>query len=292
MRRWHSEIDALPRNNQGAKRIRFAHLDDSYWLSDDLLYALLRSLVEVGGTGIAGTVSATGRVLTLDGVVGVTLNGQALLRTAIHSPGADAVLDSVDLDFDGTEVTDLGHTLSSLANGTRCTVVLALGEVLANRSYTDPQTSEVLLDQMVVAIGTPLVMEGDLSTWPTAPQSSLPVARITVLTGAVQVDERYVRRPTLRSGGGVTSVTADYAMVDADRTVLADSTTVAVTVTLPDPARAEGVRLTVKRVNAGANAVTLSQNATETIDGASTVTLAAQWDARSVVSDGVDWFIV
>lgn len=290
MNRWHTSIDSLPKNSQGTKRIRFAHLDDSFHLSDDLLLGLLRSVVAVGGVGTPATVTVSGRWVTIENAVGVTLDGSAVLRVGRFSPGTDTVPAIVELDFDGTTPTDLGHALNTLANGTRCTLVLAAGPVLSARSYTDPATDEILLDQLAVALGQVVVMEGDLSTWPTPPAASVPLARITVNTGGVVVNHVYQTPPVLRSGGGVVSAAAAYEMTVADRVVLADAASGAFTVKLPDPAASEGVVLTVKRLNSGANAVTVGQFDSETIDGASSVSLAAQWDVARVTSDGVNWF--
>ena len=48
------------------------------------------------------------------------------------------------------------------------------------------------------------------------------------------------------------------------------------------------------RLNAhcAANAVTIDANAAETIDGALTQVLAAQWAFKRMVSNGTSWFTV
>ena len=51
-------------------------------------------------------------------------------------------------------------------------------------------------------------------------------------------------------------------------------------------------RYTVKKTDSSANAVTIDGNGAETIDGATTQALAAQYDALEVVTDGVEWFVV
>lgn len=87
----------------------------------------------------------------------------------------------------------------------------------------------------------------------------------------------------------VKSVTTTYAMQPFDRVVLADATGGAFTVTLPSAVGRHGQQaLTVKRLNAGGNAVTVG-SASGTIDGAATQPLAAQYASITVVSDGGQW---
>lgn len=86
------------------------------------------------------------------------------------------------------------------------------------------------------------------------------------------------------------TVTAAYTATQNDGLVLCDTAAGAFTVTIPDPARAQGQVLTVKKLTADANAVTLAAT-NGTIDGASTKSLAAQWNSKTMASDGVAWYI-
>ena len=49
---------------------------------------------------------------------------------------------------------------------------------------------------------------------------------------------------------------------------------------------------TIKKVDATGSAVTVDGNASETIDGATTYPLGAQWKYVTIVSDGTNWVIV
>jgi Pectate lyase superfamily protein len=59
-----------------------------------------------------------------------------------------------------------------------------------------------------------------------------------------------------------------------------------ITITLP-PATNKGQRLMIKKSDAGAGAVTISRAGADTIQGANTIALAAQWASRVLVADGV-----
>jgi len=89
----------------------------------------------------------------------------------------------------------------------------------------------------------------------------------------------------------VKSVAAAYVIVLEDRTILADATAAAFNVTLPNAVGHKGTELVVKRMNAGANNVTVDTGG-ETIDGAAIYVLAAQYDFVRVQSDGANWLKV
>lgn len=71
-----------------------------------------------------------------------------------------------------------------------------------------------------------------------------------------------------------------------------DATAAAVTANLPTAASNKGRRITVKKVDASANAVTLDGSGAETIDGAATLATTTQWAAFTIVSDGSGWLVV
>lgn len=87
----------------------------------------------------------------------------------------------------------------------------------------------------------------------------------------------------------VVSKAADYVAVTGD-VVLEDATAANRNVTLPAPVA--GASITVKKIEAGANTVTLTPTGGQ-IDGAGTYVIAggARGGVR-VVSDGVNWFAV
>lgn len=89
------------------------------------------------------------------------------------------------------------------------------------------------------------------------------------------------------------SVTAAYT-VDDETVVLADATGGAFAVTLP-LSNSETINrdIHVKRLNGGANAVTITAAGTDTIDGAATQVLAAQYATLHMLSDGAGkWHIL
>lgn len=88
------------------------------------------------------------------------------------------------------------------------------------------------------------------------------------------------------------TVTAAYTAQAHDYTIRADATAAAFSVTLPPAALLSGKVLTIKKVDASANAVTVDGNGAEEIDGAATFSLAAQYDAVTVQSFGTGWDVL
>ncbi len=74
-------------------------------------------------------------------------------------------------------------------------------------------------------------------------------------------------------------------------TYLVDTTAGNTTVTLPSASTVTGRKFIIKRVSAGANSLTVQATAGN-IDGASTYSMATQYMARELQSDGTNYFIV
>lgn len=101
------------------------------------------------------------------------------------------------------------------------------------------------------------------------------------LTGFVATRESVAPR--------VRTVTASYTEDIAYGELIIAITVTGQTVTLP-PAAASHARITAKLMVAGT--ATVDANGAETIDGAATISLTTQYQAITLVSDGVGWLAV
>ena len=86
-------------------------------------------------------------------------------------------------------------------------------------------------------------------------------------------------------------VTTTYTVEDNDFYIEADATTGAFTVTLLPATSVIEKEYIIKKTDVSANAVTVDGNGTN-IDGTSTASLATQWTAISVKSNGTIWHII
>lgn len=85
-------------------------------------------------------------------------------------------------------------------------------------------------------------------------------------------------------------VTSDYSASIGVVWIPVDATSAAVTITLPDADETKGKRYTIKKIDASANAVTVT--ATQTIDDGASATLNMQYESICVMSDGSEYWIV
>lgn len=100
----------------------------------------------------------------------------------------------------------------------------------------------------------------------------------------------------LRSSGhfylsGLVVKAASFAVDDAKTAYLCNAAAGAITVTLPAAAACAGQVVIVKKTDA-VNNVTIDGNAAETIDGAATKVLTAQYEKAWLLSDGTSWHVI
>ena len=90
----------------------------------------------------------------------------------------------------------------------------------------------------------------------------------------------------------VTSKSVHYVVGSGDEILLGNASAGIQVFTLPTATTIKGRRYTFKKVDSSGNAVTIDANGSETIDGALTYNLNAQWSYVEIVSDGNNWLVV
>jgi hypothetical protein len=93
------------------------------------------------------------------------------------------------------------------------------------------------------------------------------------------------------NGYRVASKTATYTAAN-EEVILCDATGGAFTINLPAAASSAERVYCIKKTDSSANAVTVDGNASETIDGALTQSIAVQYSSITIVCDGTSWFIL
>lgn len=89
----------------------------------------------------------------------------------------------------------------------------------------------------------------------------------------------------------VTTKTASYTATDTDVVILCDTTTSAITITLPAASGRSGKFYVIHRKAGTTNSITIDPNASETIDGATTITVpTAAGSSKWIFSDGTSWY--
>lgn len=97
------------------------------------------------------------------------------------------------------------------------------------------------------------------------------------------------------SGGlyvGIATKTVTFTADDLGTTYICDATAGNITANLPAAATVSGQVFSFVKKDVSANTITIDGNAAETINGAATKVLTAQYDKALIQSDGSNWFII
>lgn len=89
----------------------------------------------------------------------------------------------------------------------------------------------------------------------------------------------------------VTPVSSNYTVNIVDELILVNATAGPVTITLISAVATPNI-YTVKKTDASVNTVTIAAAGGQTIDGASTVVLSAQWSSVTAIPSGGNWYVV
>lgn len=95
------------------------------------------------------------------------------------------------------------------------------------------------------------------------------------------------------SGSGTSTVTAvsgDYSILATDSILLVTCSSADITLTLPTPV--SGKIFYVKKLDSTTYKVIVSRNASESIDGRTTVEIYNQYDSMQLVSNGTNWYLI
>jgi len=97
----------------------------------------------------------------------------------------------------------------------------------------------------------------------------------------------------LTNAGAETNTVSSNITTTGERTIFADVSGGALTITLASADVYEGKAISIKDStgNAGTNAITVATEGTETIDGNASITLDANNESVNLRSDGTNWFI-
>lgn len=91
----------------------------------------------------------------------------------------------------------------------------------------------------------------------------------------------------------ITLVTADHTASAADNTILANTTSGAITITLPAPGTIAGRMYTIKKIGTGGidRALTITPTG-GTIDGGSNYIIYNDWTFVTLQTDGANWYVI
>lgn len=101
--------------------------------------------------------------------------------------------------------------------------------------------------------------------------------------------------PTWSSGDdtyATATKTSNYTVGATDTVIFADASSGNVTITLPLASGLSGYKFFVKRIDSSSNTCSVARTSSDTIDGATSISLDLQYTCITVVSNGSNWFII
>lgn len=190
--------------------------------------------------------------------------GQTVTSTKSHIKVTNASLTSI-AGF--TAVTD---KIIFLENGTGSTITIVndATATVADRIYTGTGANLSLANNASLL----LIYDSNASRW-----------RVIGGSGSSST-AGYVQNTT-------TQTNTDYTALSTDEVILMSTGGTTRTVTLPAAAGVANKIFTIKKIDSGTGRVTVDANGAETIDGATTFTLYAQYDEVTITSDGSNWYV-
>lgn len=228
-----------------------------------------------GHGGSASSPAALRSMLTVNATAGVDL--------------VWAVANAIKATFDGTAFTLNIATANGLLVGGVVVPTISSSSVLTSKTISGGTVSGTIAGTATFSGGVTLTAPtiNACTTSGTWSGNSTFSGNLT-LSGA----NTYSGLST-RSSGIVVKTRATNATTvthaTTDEVILASGASGACTVNLVTAIGNTGLRLTVVKSDSGANAVTLDGSGAQTINGAATLALAAQFDRATIVSDGANW---
>lgn len=88
----------------------------------------------------------------------------------------------------------------------------------------------------------------------------------------------------------VNTISTNTTLDDTHHVVLVDASSGDVTLTLPLASSGDARQYMVKKTDSSSNDVIIARSGSDTIDGDTDATLSVQYEARTVISDGTNWY--
>lgn len=248
--------------------------------------------------GLSPHSGAADVVARLDQALGTTGNLDfASATTLTISSGAATPTQNWHLiDTESSGATDDLDTLT--ATNATDGFVLFLRQTNAGRVVTIkhntgnikcPGAVDIVLSNMIAVM---LIYDDTIDYWIAldTPNAGL-TNKAQTWTGAQTFSAEVITNAAMRQA--YLAVSADTTLSASHYMVNVDASGGAKTITLPTAASIAGRVYIIRKSDASANAVTVDGNGAETINGAATYTgLDTQYDAVTIMSDGVGWMIL
>ena len=188
-----------------------------------------------------------------------------------------------------------GEVLRRASNVVGFGTILSAG--IASQAVTYAKIQNVAANSVIGRAANSAGVSADISATEAAGAGLLTFNDTTNVIGFYQSTSA----GTLVSSGPVISVSYEiFALTTVTLATLLDATHSTVLVNnssdividLPTAAGITGKKYVIKKISNNANTVTIDASSAQTIDGATTVVLNAQYQSREIISNGSNWFVI
>ena len=252
---------------------------------------------EMGGPAMRLSSPRACRILN-NMIVGVGDNAQqAAIWFTDYDPGVWAV-EAIDNKITGNTIKDTGgHGLHVDSTGTS-----HKDYEIENNTFENCGSGAVIYAAMLLKKLTNSAVRSNKIDGKSATRDWLSLDAATSITIEQNEHKNCVSADVLRANSPsmivipgsriATGVTATTTMLYDDDIVISGTLTAGITVNLPAANSAPGMRKIVSKGDSSAFAVTIDPASTQTVNGAATLALAAQYNTATLVSDGANWIRV
>ncbi|HEY4148037.1 MAG TPA: hypothetical protein VGM41_03875 [Chitinophagaceae bacterium] len=224
-----------------------------------------------------------------------TFNGSLTLNSVANNSTVDSVLviNNGLVQKRQVSAAAFGNAIRSI-NGNRDTAqVFSFRNVGADLTVSTNGADSVLLNVPDAGTAARGVVTTSTQTFAGSKnfQDSVTAAK------AVLVGSAGAANSTVQVAGSmalaIKAVTGNYTATGTDNTILANTTSAAIVITLPDPSTFAGRIYTIKKIGTGGidNQLTITP-AIGTIDGGSSYVIYNDWTYVSLQTDGSNWYVI
>lgn len=224
-----------------------------------------------------------------------TFNGTVTLNNVANNSTVDSVLVIENGVIQKRQVSSaaFGNAIRSINNNRDTAQVFAFRNSGSDLTVSTNGTDSVLLNVPDAGTGARGVVTTAVQTFAGSKtfQDSVAAAKAILVGGSGHANS------TVQVDGSIAmtikTITSSYTADGTDNTILANTSTAAITLTLPAPASFAGRIYTIKKIGNGGIDKELTITPTSgTIDGGSNYVIYNDWTFVTLQTDGSNWYII
>lgn len=224
-----------------------------------------------------------------------TLNGSLTLNSVNNNASSDSVLvlNNGVVEKRQVSASAFGNAIRRINNNTDTAQTIAFKNTGTDLSVSTNGADSIFLNVPDASITNRGVVTTSSQTFAgnKSFQDSVAAAKAVLVGGTGNANS------TMQVSGSlalaINTVTSNYTLTGNDNTVLANTTSGAITLTLPAPTNFAGRIYTIKKIGTGGidNDLTITPTS-GTIDGGSSYKIYNDWTYVTLQTDGTNWYII